>query len=405
MRIFTAVRHSADPAFYYGGLWSGNFHPALRALGHDVVESQVDLLPASRFMHIAGGFTRGETAVRADLTSRIVDEITREHRKRPIDAFLSYFYNAHFDPSAFVDIHRLGIPTINFYCNSLYQFELVAAIAPNVSFAWHAEKAAAPLYRAAGATPVWVQMAADPDVYRPTPGTTRAARTCFVGQRYSDRDRWLGGLIRSGVPLDIYGPGWQRTNGTGQADHTSRTSLGRREPAPGSPTSYLQAVARNVRRDGLVGGAVRTWRQASYRRETRQLAPTFWEHARGPIPFEQIRDVFGRYQVVVNASNVWADGAPGSRLIPHVRLRDFEAPMCGACYLTGDTEEIREFYEVGREIETYQSPEEFVAKARFYLAHPDAAERMRQAGYCRARRDHTWQRRFEQLFRETGIRA
>ena len=41
MRIFTAVRHSNEPTYYYGGLWSWNFYPALREPGHGVVESEV----------------------------------------------------------------------------------------------------------------------------------------------------------------------------------------------------------------------------------------------------------------------------------------------------------------------------------------------------------------------------
>ena len=72
MRIFTAVRHANDPRLFYGGLWSGNFYPALRQLGHEIVESQVDLLPASRFMQIAHHFTREELAARADITQRIL---------------------------------------------------------------------------------------------------------------------------------------------------------------------------------------------------------------------------------------------------------------------------------------------------------------------------------------------
>ena len=36
MRIFTAARHSNDPAKYYGGLWSSNFYPALRELGCEI---------------------------------------------------------------------------------------------------------------------------------------------------------------------------------------------------------------------------------------------------------------------------------------------------------------------------------------------------------------------------------
>src|SRR5438132_1198229 len=122
MRIFTAVRHSIDPEFYYGGLWSGNFYSALEQLGHEIVESQVDLLPASRFMHIAGDFTTQEAEARARITERIIEEVKLAHSDQPIDIFLSYFYNAHFDPAGIDEIHRLGIPTVNFYCNSIYQF-------------------------------------------------------------------------------------------------------------------------------------------------------------------------------------------------------------------------------------------------------------------------------------------
>ena len=107
MRIFCAVRHANDPKQYYGGLWSTNFYPALRVLGHDIVESQTDLLPASRFMNIAGGFTREELGVRARITEQILDEVRAAQRQRPVDLFLSYFYNAHFDPAGFDELRRL----------------------------------------------------------------------------------------------------------------------------------------------------------------------------------------------------------------------------------------------------------------------------------------------------------
>jgi spore maturation protein CgeB len=72
--------------------------------------------------------------------------------------------------------------------------------------------------------------------------------------------------------------------------------------------------------------------------------------------------------------------------------------MCRACYLTGYTDEIAEFYEIGKENDTYSSPEELVDKTRFYLDHPVEAERLRKAGYKRSLRDHTWQSRFVHLF-------
>ena len=72
MRVFTAVRHSADPSKFYGGLWSGNFYPALRELGHEIIESQTDLLPTSQFMGVDGRFTAEELAVRGETTDRIL---------------------------------------------------------------------------------------------------------------------------------------------------------------------------------------------------------------------------------------------------------------------------------------------------------------------------------------------
>src|SRR5947209_3405701 len=189
MRIFCAVRHSTDPASYYGGLWSGNFYPALRELGHEIVESNVDLLPASRYMHVSGEFTPQEITLRSEITQRILDELQTAHKRRPIDLFLSYFYNSHFDPAGFDIVRKLGIRSVNFFCNSMYQFALVKGIAPCVDFSWHAEKDARGLYLEAGANPVWVQMGADPHVYRPVEGISREAVASFVGQRYADRDR------------------------------------------------------------------------------------------------------------------------------------------------------------------------------------------------------------------------
>lgn len=401
MRIFAAVRHASDHRRYYGGLWSANFYPALHALGCEIIESQVDLLPASRFMHIAGDFTPREKECRAQLTEAVLAELRAAHRERPVDLFLSYFYNSHFAPGAFAEVRRLGIPSVNFYCNSIYQFELVRDIARVVDFAWHAEKLARDRYLAVGARPVWIQMAADPKVYYPVDGVVRRAVAGFVGQRYADRDRWAAELIRAGIPVDLYGPGWGApapdADRPGSEEPVELEYLGRRIHPPGSCGAYREAIWENLRRHGLAGG-FRTGRQIAYRRESQRLRPLFAPHARGPVPFEEQKRVFSGCEVVLNFSNVWADGRPGSRLIPHVRLRDFEAPMCRVCYLTGHTDEIADFYEIGQEIETYHTPAELIDKSRFYLRNPEAAERLREAGFQRARRDHTWVRRFEQLF-------
>jgi spore maturation protein CgeB len=407
MRIFCAIRQSIDPKQFYGGLWSANFYPALKEMGHEVVESQVDLLPTSKFMDIASDFTAEERKERTRTTEQILDEVRAAHRQSPVDLFFSYFYNCHFDPAGFDELRRLGVPSVNFYCNSIYQFELVEAIAAKVDVAWHAEKDARQSYLNVGARPVWIQMAADPNVYRPIPGISRSPKACFVGQRYADRDRWMAPLIRAGVPVEIYGPGWGFRGSVPTAASDARKPelpyLGRVRPREGSFQSYVEAVRLNTRTAGVAGGFMRMVRQSRHYRGSLALDPLFVSSARGSIPPSEIAAVFAGHELCLNFSNVWADGRPGSRLIPHVRLRDFEAPMCRTCYLTGHTEEITEFYDPGREIDTYRSREELVDKARFYLHNSGAAEKLREAGYRRALSDHTWRRRFEELFRKTGL--
>jgi spore maturation protein CgeB len=406
MRIFTAVRHSTNSHDYYGELWSKNFYPALQQLGCEIVESQTDLLVASRFMQIAEQFTPEEQAIRSQLTNQIIDEIKQAHQKQRIDLFLGYFYNAHFDPEGFDDIHCLGIPTVNFYCNSIYQFNLVSAIASKVNFSWHAERDARSLYTNVGANPIWVQMGADPAIYHPVSGLARQSRACFVGQRYADRDRLLAKLLMHQIPVDIYGSGWRTPALTSKSSHSASVRseyLGRQSPQPGRLNSYLKVIFENLQNEGLFKGSHRSFRQFQYRRETRQLAPFLAEASRGFAA--DLKQTFSQYEVILNFSNVWADGRPGSELIPHVRLRDFEAPMCRSCYLTGYSDEISEFYEPGKEIDTYQNGDELIDKTRFYLSHPAAAERLREAGYQRAINNHTWKHRFQQLFREIGLRS
>jgi spore maturation protein CgeB len=94
---------------------------------------------------------------------------------------------------------------------------------------------------------------------------------------------------------------------------------------------------------------------------------------------------------------------PSLPVTRHLHLREFEAPMCGALYCTGYLDELAEHFELDKEILTYRSQYELLEKARYYLAHPEEAERIRQAGRARALRDHTYHRRFQSLFQTIGL--
>lgn len=80
-----------------------------------------------------------------------------------------------------------------------------------------------------------------------------------------------------------------------------------------------------------------------------------------------------------------------------LKLRDFDAPMSGSCYLTQHNDDLSGLYDVGREIITYRSIEQCVVQAKRLLADDEEREAIASAGHRRAMAEHTWDQRFATL--------
>lgn len=78
-------------------------------------------------------------------------------------------------------------------------------------------------------------------------------------------------------------------------------------------------------------------------------------------------------------------------------LRVFDIIACGGFLLTNYQEELPELFEIGTEVEAFASQEELLEKARFYLANDAERERIAQRGLERAKAEHTYERRFQQM--------
>jgi spore maturation protein CgeB len=80
-----------------------------------------------------------------------------------------------------------------------------------------------------------------------------------------------------------------------------------------------------------------------------------------------------------------------------VNARLFEATGCGGFVLTEDRPAVRDFFEPGREVATFDSRPDLLEKVRYYLAHLEEREAIAEAGCRRAHRDHTYEIRLRQL--------
>jgi spore maturation protein CgeB len=306
-----------------------------------------------------------------------------------VDLFYGYFYSSVVYPETIDVIRQSGVPTVNFSCNNVHQFDLVRDIAPHFDLCIVPEQAALADFQAVGARPIRIQLAANPRVYRPLP-EPRIYDVTFVGQRYADRADFLTHLHQNGIDVRAWGAGWASQKRLDVAHAKAALALIEDERFDG-----VQRLAAAGARSWVMGfGGPRNDPTPNTQHPTPFGGPRLLQRDLVKL-FSQSRLSLGF--ATAGESHLW------ERRLTHLRLREFEAPMSGALYLTEDQPELHEYFEPGKEVLTYTNRQDLLETARYYLAHQEHSERIRRAGWRRALNEHTWQHRFRELFGALGI--
>lgn len=121
-----------------------------------------------------------------------------------------------------------------------------------------------------------------------------------------------------------------------------------------------------------------------------------WE--RGPVEAEKVSEIFGRSKIVLGVGTVGH-----TRDVYTLKLRDFDATMSGALYVTHRNPDLTSLFTEGKEIECFTSFDEAERKVRYYLEHPDEAAAIGEAAAARARKEHSWNRRLDKVFSMLGL--
>ncbi|MCK4352483.1 glycosyltransferase [candidate division WOR-3 bacterium] len=78
-------------------------------------------------------------------------------------------------------------------------------------------------------------------------------------------------------------------------------------------------------------------------------------------------------------------------------MRLFEATGVGALLLTDYKDNLKDLFEIGKEVVTYKNAKEAVKKIKYYLEHEDEREKIAKAGQKRTLKDHTYYNRMQEL--------
>lgn len=326
---------------------------------------------------------------RSQTWERTLSFVRHEHARQPISFFLGYLYPQMVDATAIKELQRIGIPCVNFFCDNVREFREVPSEFQHFDLHWVPEYQAVEMYRRAGlkylhaAMPCWVPPAQRTCDHPETEGAT------FIGSPDELRRALLGQAIESGAEINIYGAGW---NGEQKHPCATRKDCGK--------------LLANQWRDITTRG-VDSWLYKFERRFRPLPQPPAIPLRRlcGKLSPDDFVRVMQQSAVAIGINRVTVHYRSLRRPITYSRLRDIEAPMMGACYLTEWAEDLEHLYEVGKEIEIYRTAEELKEKLETLRKNPGRRREMRRLAQARALNEHSVAASLLKIGRELGVRA
>lgn len=290
------------------------------------------------------------------LVRMIIEFLTKEAGSGKFDLCLGLFHDLYLAPELQDCLRRTCRRIVNYPLNLLDQpqrFEKATEFCDETFCA--EEDALAPLRARFGANKIrYVPLASDPYIHRPI-GSPASPRLLFVGSVYADR-LWLLDQCAREMPTSIFGPNYNLTSVL--RNLVSEHIRGHR---PLHPLSVLRMLGRVALRDRRIVGDEEYVRLAS------------------------------NHGVSVGFAGVRHERS--GEMLKKVRLRDYDATMCGLCHLAARLPELERGFDDGREILFYDDVGEIpglLAKIRRdSISWREIGKNARR----RAENEHTWTKR------------
>ncbi|MCS7458838.1 glycosyltransferase [Paenibacillus doosanensis] len=250
-------------------------------------------------------------------------------------------------------IRELGIRTVIWFVDDPYFTDDTAAIARFYDVVLTHEQSCVSFYAGAGCRQVgYLPLAADTELFRPQhSGPEYRSDICFIGMAFWNRAAFFDRIAPFLATTDfvIAGGLWDRL--------------------------VQHKLLRHRIRDGYV-------------------------------PIEETVKYYSGAKIVINLHRFHSHETDNrnSRNIPahSVNPRTYEMAACGALQLTDGRSDLPRLYVPGQEINVYHSPEDLIAKLKYYLSHESERQAIAYNALKRTLRDHSFMTRMDELLSMLG---
>jgi len=113
--------------------------------------------------------------------------------------------------------------------------------------------------------------------------------------------------------------------------------------------------------------------------------------------FDEMNRIWNESKIVLGHG-----GIGYSNELRHLKGRDFEAIMSGACYVTTRLPELEEIFKEDEEMTFYDTFDECATKIKLLLSDEDRIKNIKN-NVLKIREQHTWENRFSTVFKQLGI--
>lgn len=187
----------------------------------------------------------------------------------------------------------------------------------------------------------------------------------FVGKNYGNRGEYVMNLQKAGLPTTGFGGGWSSGRVSQQEMlkifSFSKINLNFTESPYMTTKDRLKILAKLV-----------------------------------------VKKELGQYKF--NMHHFWSNfqSAIGTQR-RQIKGRTFEVSACGGFLLTGDADNLREYFVDGKEIVIFKNKDDLADKCKYYLEHEEERKTIAKAGLERTLRDHTYEQRFKEIFKAVNL--